>query len=205
VKILWMIFLMLAYLPLSFAGHEKLEKAVIKSIDDYALPKKIKPSEKAFPEEYFLHLLDDLYRFENTVISDSRARYLFNQLTRDPKARMEVAGGKCSYRRSYIQKYLRNLEIDSSRLLIQCPGNNGRLRLQDQVTGRRYTFSNFHDTNVVSVETSVGVGLKVMDVQFKEGPLSLSRYLAEIEASQKIKPLGSRLSSDRGYCYWSVK
>lgn len=197
---------MLVYLPSSFGQNQKLKLAIIKSIDDHHLPQKyIEASGKSLPEEYFLQLLDDIHRFEDTVLSESRARYFFDQLKRNPKARMKVAGGKCSYRRSYIQKYLKKLEIANSRLFIQCPALKGRLRLIDQVTGRRYTFSNFHDTNIVPVSTNAGVDLKVMDVQFERGPLTLGRYLAKIEASQKIKPLKNRVPSDKGYCYWSVR
>lgn len=205
-KILWMTFLILTHLPSSFAQEEVIELAIIKIIDDYDLPQSYsEASERALPEDYYYDLLKSINTFENTVLSDGRARDLFNQLKRNPKARMRVAGGRCSYRRRYIQDYLRRMDIDSGRLLIKCPARNGRLRMRDQVTGRRYTFINYHDTNVVSVRTNAGVSLKVMDVQFESGPLSLSRYLAKVEASQKIKPLRNRSAGDRGYCYWSVR
>jgi hypothetical protein len=176
---------------------EKHEFSIIKSIDDFDLtPTYNDASEICLPE-------DGLKSIDNfTAITDSRARDLFNKLERNPKARNRIAGGKCSYRRSYIQRYLRNLSISSGQLYIKCPSNNGRLRLIDQVTGRRYTFSNFHDTNVVLVR---GSGHQVMDVQFKDRPVTLGQYLAQIEASQKLKPLRNRTSWDRGYCYWSVK
>lgn len=195
--LLWC-FLFANFLPMAFAlDSEKLKLSKIKSIDDFDLmPTYNDASEICLPS-------DDLKSIDNfTIITDSRARDLFNKLVRDPKARNRIAGGKCSYRRSYIQRYLSNLSISSGRLYIKCPSNRGRLRLIDQVTGRRYTFSNFHDTNVVSV---MGSGHQVMDIQFKDRPVTLGQYLAQIEASQKLKPLRSRTSRDRGYCYWSVK
>jgi len=98
-----------------------------------------------------------------TIVAEARVRQLFTKLAKNPRARMRVAGGKCSYRRHYIQDYLKKQSIISGKLYIQCPSNKGRLRLNDQVTGRRYTFSNFHDTNIVAVPN----GYRVMDVQFK--------------------------------------
>jgi hypothetical protein len=136
------------------------------------------------------------------VITEARARDLFNKLERNSRARNRVAGGKCAIRRSYIQRYLKKLGISSGRLYIRCPSKNGRLRLIDQVTRHRYTFSNFHDTNIVSVK---GIGHEVFDVQFKDRPVTLGQYLAQIEASQKLKPLRNRSSKDRGYCYWSIR
>jgi hypothetical protein len=205
VKILWMTLLMVVSLSPSLAQDARFELSVIKSIDDYELPlARSHASPKALPEDYSNEVVKTLNSFQTAIISEGRAKNLFNQLTKNPKARMKIAGGKCSYRRSYIQSYLRRLNIDSGRLLINCPAKNGRLRMKDQVTGRRYTFSNFHDTNVVSIRTASGVGLRVMDVQFESAPVSLSRYLAKIEASQKIKPLRNRRESDKGFCYWTL-
>lgn len=180
-------------LPLSAETHPL---STIRSIDHLDLaPSYNDASEICLPED-----LESTEKY--TPITDARARDLFSKLARNPKARMKVAGGKCSYRRSYIQGYLRKLGISSGRLYLQCPSKNGRMRLIDQVTGRRYTFSNFHDTNIVSVQ---GSGYQVMDVQFKDGPVTLSSYLAQVEASQKLKPLGNRSSGDKGYCYWSIR
>lgn len=177
-------------------SNKHYELSTVQSIDDLSLPPAYNdaseiclPTESSFLDEF-------------SVITDARARDLFNELARNSKARNRVAGGKCSFRRSYIQSYLRKLGISSGRLYIQCPSKRGRMRLIDQVTGHRYTFSNFHDTNVVSVQ---GIGYEVMDVQFMAGPVTLGQYLAQIEASQKLKPLGNRSSGDHGYCYWSIK
>lgn len=194
--------LMLSIINLQLA-HAQIKEhhnlSVIKSIDDLDLPPAYnEASERSLPPKIF-----DLDRF--TPLSDERVRDLFNELERHPRARMKVAGGKCSYRRSYIQSYLRKRSISSGRLLLECPSKNGRLRLKDQVTGRRYTFSNFHDTNIVSVRTNSGTGYHVMDVQFQDRPVSLSSYLGQIEASQKIKPLRNRSTGDKGYCYWSIR
>lgn len=189
------IFLFITSVSLVHAQNsEPHDLSIIKSIDDLDLPSHYQEaSEICLPEKMIE--LDDF-----TVLPESRVRDLFTQLERNAKARMRVAGGSCSYRRSYIQGYLRKLGISSGRLYIQCPSKAGRMRLIDQVTGRRYTFSNFHDTNVVAVQT----GYQVMDVQFEDRPLSLGQYLGKIEASQKLKPLRSRSSGDRGYCYWSI-
>lgn len=189
--------LLVSFLPMAQAQRpEHYELSNVKSIDDLDLaPSYNDASEICLPEDY--KAIDDF-----TVITQGRADELFNQLERNSKARNRVAGGKCSIRRSYIQKYLRNLGISSGRLYIQCPSRNGRLRLIDQVTGHRYTFSNFHDTNLITVQ---GVGYEVMDVQFKDRPVTLGQYLAQIEASQKLKPLSNRSSGDKGYCYWSIR
>jgi hypothetical protein len=167
----------------------------IQRIDNLDLPSYYEaPSETCYPE--------DLKDFdEDTSISESRARDIFNNLERDPRARNRVAGGKCIYRRIYIQRYLKRFGIASRGLYINCPSNRGRLRLIDQVTGSRYTFSNFHDTNVVSIR---GLGYFVMDIQFLDRPVALGQYLARLQSSQKLKPLANRSSGDRGFCYWSV-
>jgi len=202
-KFIWTFFLLTILLPVTYAqASEQHELSIIKSIDELDLPPSYnESSEKALPHEDYLDLLKLLHTDDFTILTESRVRDLFSTLKSNPRARMRVAGGKCSYRRSYIQGHLRNLGISSGRLYIQCPSRRGRLRLIDQVTGRRYTFSNFHDTNIVAVQA----GYKVMDLQFKDGPVSLSHYLAEVEASQKLKPLRNRASEDSGYCYWSIR
>ncbi len=195
-------FIFANYLPTSQAEtnfaeinvHEEL--SIVKSIDNLDLPLSYNdPSDICLPNEF--KTKDNF-----TVISENRARDLFENLEENPRARNRVAGGKCAIRRSYIERYLANIGISSGSLYIQCPSNHGRLRLIDQVTGRRYTFSNFHDVNIISVQ---GIGYEVMDVQFKDRPVTLSSYLAQIEASQKLKPLRNRSTGDRGYCYWSIR
>jgi hypothetical protein len=181
------------YTPNVFA-HEPL--SIVKSIDDFDLPTAANDaSELALPHDF-----TSIQNF--TPISDARARDLFHQLERNPKARNRIAGGKCAIRRNYIQGYLRRLGISSGRLYIQCPSNRGHMRLIDQVTGHRYTFANFHDVNLLSVQ---GSGYQVFDVQFENRPMTLSSYLAQVEASQKLKPLKNRTTKDRGYCYWSIR
>lgn len=171
--------------------------AKIHSIDDQDLePASNDASEICLPEETTKSLQN------YTVISESQARDLFDFFAKDPKARNRVAGGKCAIRRAYIQRHLKKIGISSGSLLIDCPKNNGRMRLIDQVTGHRYTFANFHDANVLSVK---GIGYQVFDVQFMDRPLSLSSYLAVVEASQKLKPLKDRLAREKGYCYWSIR
>ena len=187
----------MTYLPLAHPQTgESQELSIIRSIDDLDLP-------SSYNDASEICLPEDLKVFRDfTVISENRAIDLFNKLKKNPNARNRVAGGKCAVRRRYIQNYLRNKGISSGSLYIQCPSNRGRLRMIDQVTGRRYTFSNFHDTNILSVKS---IGYSVLDVQFKDSPVTLSSYLAQIETSQKLKPLRNRASEDRGYCYWSIR
>lgn len=168
------------------------------TIDDLDLePAYNDASEICLPEDLNLKSTDNY-----TIITETQARDLFNILTKDPKARNRVAGGKCAIRRSYIQRFLKQIAISSGSLYIKCPSNNGRMSLIDQVTNHRYTFSNFHDANILSVK---GIGYQVFDVQFKDRPESLSSYLAQIETTQKLKPLKDRASGDKGYCYWSIR
>lgn len=172
------------------------ETSIIKSIDDQDLA-------PAYNDASEICLPDDIKAAENyTVISEDQARDLFNLLVTDPNARNRVAGGKCAIRRSYIQRFLKKIAITSGSLYIQCPSKNGTMRLIDQVTQHRYTFANFHDANILSVK---GIGYQVFDVQFQDSPVTLSNYLAQIEASQKLKPLNDRAAGDKGYCYWSIR
>jgi len=202
-KLTWMFFVLTFSSQLALAQpNQHFDLSTIQSVDDQELPpSSSEPSAQALPHEELLQYLEDLHRDRFTIVAEARVRQLFTKLAKNPRARMRVAGGKCSYRRHYIQDYLKKQSIISGKLYIQCPSNKGRLRLNDQVTGRRYTFSNFHDTNIVAVPN----GYRVMDVQFKPGPVTLASYLAGIEASQKLKPLRNRASGDRGYCYWSIK
>lgn len=203
-KFLWLWSILLTFsVPAVFAqANFQQNLSTVKSIDDQDLPpSSIEVSDEGLPYEDYLELLDLLDSGNFTVLPEGRVRALFSELAKNPRARNRVAGGKCAIRRSYIQGYLRKLKITSGRLLIKCPANNGRMRLIDQVTGRRYTFSNFHDVNIVAIPN----GYNVMDVQFESKPMSLSGYLAQIEASQKLKPLKNRASADKGYCYWSIK
>jgi hypothetical protein len=190
-------------LPAAFAQENFQQNlSVVKSIDDQDLPPSdIEVSDEGLPYEDYLELKELLDTGNFTILPESRVRTLFSELTKNPRARNRIAGGKCAIRRSYIQGYLRKLSIKSGKLLINCPANNGRMRLIDQVTGRRYTFSNFHDVNIVAVPS----GYNAMDVQFASKSMSLSGYLAVVEASQKLKPLKNRAAGEKGYCYWSIK
>jgi hypothetical protein len=98
---------------------------------------------------------------------------------------------------------LKKKNIETGKILINCPGFNGRLRLQDQVSGHWYSFANFHDTNVVAAETPAGRTLMVLDLQFLDAPVTLHEYLTIIEASQKIRPKKTRDTGTR-FCYWTI-
>lgn len=80
------------------------------------------------------------------------------------------------------------------------------MRLKDQVSGSYYTFVNYHDSNIVAVKTSSGVEFRVLDLQFEDLPVSLSEYVGEVEAAQKIiLPLKTKGTEDTtGKCYWSI-
>ena len=168
------------------------------SIDNEELPYSFEEaSERALPYQELQSLLEtDQY----TPLSRSQMSELFNKLMKDKNARNSYAGGRCNQRRIYIQNYLSKKNITSGELYINCPGNIGHMSLIDQATGHRYTFSNFHDANVVSGPD----GYYVMDVQFENEAMSLISYLAQIEASQKLKPAKERSWRDRGFCYWGI-
>jgi hypothetical protein len=177
--------------------------AQISSIDDDDTPPPyVDVFEEALPLSLYLQLNRQLEDVNDTAISETRASELFNMLKRDPKARMRNPGGLCSYRRVHIKNVLKRMNVASGRLYISCPDNNGRLRLRDQVSGRYYTFSNFHDANTVVVSTVAGNSYRVMDLQFESGPATLPNYLAQIQAYQRVLP-GKR-SDDAGTCYWRL-
>lgn len=179
-------------------------KAIIHSIDDYDIPHNyVEVSEEGLPSDLYQQLLQqaDLSRF--TPITEARAIELFTMLKSDPRSRMRYPGGSCTSRRIHIQNVLRGLNIVSGKLFIRCPANLGRLRFRDQVSGRYYTFSNFHDTNVVLVETASGNSFRIMDVQFQSEPVSLNNYIAQIEAFQRIQP-GKRNDLKAGTCFWRI-
>ncbi|MGE3610747.1 MAG: hypothetical protein AB7I27_14235 [Bacteriovoracaceae bacterium] len=194
----------LLFVESTFAVNESQQLAIVKNIDDFDFPRySIEISEEALTQDEYLQLLTRSSSLGLTLISQTKARSLFSELTMRSGARMKYPGGRCAQRRLYIQNYLKKLNIISGKLRISCPGNNGNLRLQDQVSGHYYTYSNFHETNVVAVKTNSGTTLKILDLQFQDGPVSLRSYLAEIEAYQRIRPL-KRLDPKSGTCYWSV-
>lgn len=185
---------------------EQHDFAIISSIDDFDLPQNyVEVSEEGLPRDHYLRLVQQMNVFRFTVLSETKVRDLFEGLKRNSRARMRRPGGSCSHRRSYIQNLLKKMNIVSGKILLKCPANNGRLRLQDQVSGRHYTYVNFHDTNIVAVKTNSGNDFRVMDLQFEDTPVSLRDYLTEIEASQRIRPLKRKGNgSNRGRCYWSI-
>jgi hypothetical protein len=202
-KSLLFVSLLFCFFNSAFAQRTE-PRAIIHSIDDYDYPTNyVEVSEEALPLDLYKQLLHqtDLFRF--TPITKSKARELFGRLTRDPKARMRFPGGLCSRRRAHIQKVLRGMNIVSGKIFINCPGKNGRLRLKDQVSGRYFTFTNFHDANVVVVKTASGNFFSILDLQFQSSPVSLKNYLAQIETFQRIQP--ARRNNKAGICYWSVK
>lgn len=202
-KSLLSVSLLLCFINSTFAQSTE-PKAIIHSIDDYDYPHDyVEVSEEALPSDLNQQLLKqmDLLRF--TPITESKARSLFERLKRDSRARMRSPGGLCTRRRIHIQNVLRGMNIVSGKLYINCPANRGRLRFRDQVSGRFYTFSNFHDTNVVLVKTPRGNSYRIMDLQFQSRPVSLNNYLAQLEAYQRIQP-AIRNALKAGTCFWRV-
>lgn len=197
-KSLLILFCLLFYSISSFA-----QVSQIYSIDDdNSLPPEVNVFEETLPIDLYLQLIGQAEDLNYTPISHARAYELFNTLKTDPRARMKYPGGLCSSRRIHTQKVLRAKNIVSGRLYVSCPGNNGRLRFRDQVSGRFFTYSNFHDTNVVLVNTGAGHSYFVMDLQFQSGPVTLGNYLGQISAYQRLQP--AKREDDAGTCYWRL-
>lgn len=182
---------------------EPLEKSIITEIDDYEYPENyIEVSEEGLPQSHYQQLLQLMNSFRFTLLPEANVRSIFETLKKDSRARQRSPGGQCSFRRAYIQSYLKKRNIVSGKLVMKCPANNGRMRLRDRVSGRYYSYSNFHDANIVAINNN---SFMVMDVQFEDAPVSLHAYLTEIEASQRFRPLKRKGSgSTRGLCYWSI-
>jgi hypothetical protein len=204
-KLISLLYLLLSILNPSFAQiGEAYDRAIIRSIDDYDQPTNyVEVSEEGLPQEHYNQLIQQLNAFRFTLLTPSKVDELFENLTRNSQARMRQPGGLCSRRRAYIQNLFKQMDIVSGKILIKCPSNNGRLRLQDQVSRRYYTFSNFHDTNIVAVKTNTGVAFRVLDLQFQDNPISLHDYLSQIETLQRIRPI-KRRGTTRSLCYWSI-
>lgn len=184
-------------------AHLTEPRAIIQSIDDFDFPHNyVEVSEEAMPSDFYQKLLQQAHTFRFTPITEARTSELFARLKRDSRARMRNPGGLCTRRRIHIQKVLRGMNIASGKLFINCPANRGRLRLRDQVYGRYFTFSNFHDTNVVLVRTASGNSYRILDLQFKSSPVSLNNYLAQIEVFQRVQP--AKRNDKAGICYWRV-
>ncbi len=183
------------------------EEAIIKSIDNFdSSLNYVEASEAAIPEDLYELLMKQMVIFQFTLMEESFVEDLFEKLEKDPQARMKVPGGKCAQRRAYIQKLLKDSNVVSGQLYVNCPNKDGILRLKDQVSGSYYTFVNYHDSNIVAVKTSSGIEFRVLDLQFEDLPVSLSEYVGEVEAAQKIiLPLKTKGTEETtGKCYWSI-
>ncbi|HXH74690.1 MAG TPA: hypothetical protein VNJ08_06975 [Bacteriovoracaceae bacterium] len=184
---------------------EQRDLAIISSIDTIEIPLNYVVSEEALPEELYKQLMTQISLFQFTLMEETEVQDLFEKLEMDSKARMKNPGGRCAERRYYIQNLLKKMKIVSGQLLINCPKNDGRLRLKDQVSGHNYSFSNFHDTNIVAINTNSGVEFRVLDLQFEDIPVSLHEYFSEVESLQKIRPSKTKgPESGKGICYWSI-
>lgn len=183
------------------------EEAIIQSIDNVDTSSNyVEASEAALPEELYELLMKQMLIFQFTLLEEADVKELFEKLEKDPYARMKDPAGKCAQRRAYIQKLLKQTKIVSGQLYITCPNKDGVLRLKDQVSGSYYSYINYHDSNIVAVKTDSGVEFRVLDLQFKDLPVSLSEYVGEVEASQKIiLPSKTKGNEDsKGKCYWSI-
>lgn len=180
------------------------EQAIIRNIENEDLPANyVEVSEEGLPQDHYVQLINMLEVFRFTIEPEAKIRDVFESLKKNPQARMRYPKGSCSNRRAYIQNYLGKMNIISGKIFIHCPAINGRLRLKDQVSNHVYSFANFHDTNIVAVQTNAGSEFRVLDLQFEDAPVSLHDYLSEIEVSQKIRPL-KRKGTTRNLCYWTI-
>lgn len=180
------------------------DQAIIRSINDDELPSNyVEVSEEGLPRDHYIQLINMLNVFRFTVVPETKIRDVFEGLKKNPQARMRYPKGSCSSRRAYIQNHLKKMNIVSGKIFIHCPATNGRLRLKDQVSNHVYSFANFHDTNIVAVQTNSGNEFRILDVQFEDTPVSLHDYLSEIEVSQKIRPL-KRKGTSKSLCYWTI-
>lgn len=184
-----------------------LDLALLHSIDDLDFPQNyVEASEEALPQTLYQKLMAQINLFQFTLMEETVVTDLFEKLKRDPKARMKKPAGLCAYRRAHIQRLLKIKKVVSGQLLVKCPRNDGRLRLRDQVSGRYFSYTNFHDANIVTINTNQGIKFRIIDVQFEAGPVTLEDYLGKIEASQKIRPMKTKGSeSVKKTCYWSIK
>lgn len=170
--------------------------------DDF-LPEAIEVSPEALPADLHAELISKSDEMGFTPMTDRDLNIVFEILKTDRKARNKMAGGNCAIRRKYIQDYLEKMTIKSGRLYVSCPSFNGKMKLRDRATNHVYSFANFHDVNIIAVNTPTGRAFRVMDVQFEDAPMTFENYLAEIEASQRIMPL-KRKGDTKGLCYWTV-
>jgi hypothetical protein len=166
----------------------------------------VEASEAALPPELYLTLMKQISIFQFSLLEEADVEKLFEKLELDPRARMKKPGGACADRREYVQKLLKKMKVISGQLYINCPANDGKLRLKDQVSGENYTFTNYHDANIVAINTTAGIEFRVLDLQFEDLPVSLEDYLGEVETAQKkIVPLKTKgTESGKGACYWSI-
>src|SRR5690554_4475292 len=132
-SLLSILFLLLISLPSFSSSTKPHDLSKIIEIDDYELYRNhVDVSEEGLPRDHYRQLTQRMSAFRFTLLTESKVTSLFAELIRDPRARMSAPGGKCSYRRSYVQNLLRKRNIITGKLLIKCPSNNGRLRLRDQ-------------------------------------------------------------------------
>ncbi|MFL5785074.1 MAG: hypothetical protein ACJ76H_10715 [Bacteriovoracaceae bacterium] len=192
--------LILIPLFFSFMATAFAREAAIYTIDhsDYDVSY-VTVSDEALPSDHYAQLVNMISSFRFTPITDQQATQIFETLKKDKQARNKFALGACSTRRQYIQDYLQKMSIQSGKFYINCPKINGHIAMKDRSNNHMYHFANYHDTNVVAV----GNVYKVMDVQFEDGPRTLHEYLAEIEASQHIRPL-KRQGDTSNLCYWTI-
>lgn len=185
---------------------EQQGPAIIESIEAFDPPHNyVEVSEDALPSDLYQQLILQVALFKFTLLDELMVQELFEKLEKDPRARMKYPKGYCAQRRSYIQNLLKEMSIISGQIFINCPMKDGKLRLKDQVSGYYYSYTNYHDANIVALKTRSGMEFRVLDLQFENGPVSLSEYLTEVESSQKIRPMKTKGSeSSRGTCFWSI-
>lgn len=117
-----------------------------------------------------------------TLLTLDQAQSLFDHAIKDRWIRMKDPGnggrgGLCAQRAEEFEDWLSHKHsISSGKLLIGC-GKDSIVGV-DRVTRKTYRYSNYHEANLVLIETKDGHALFVMDTQFSDGPLPLQDYLA---------------------------
>jgi hypothetical protein len=205
-KILLVILILSTHLSAFAEIAEQRDQAIIQSIETFDYPLNyVEVSEEGLPTDLYKQLMTQIALFQFTLLEETDVQAMFEELEKNPSARMKYPGGACAQRRYYIQKLLKEKKVLSGQLFIKCPSNDGHLRLKDQVSGNYYSYTNYHDSNIVAIKTNAGIQFRVLDLQFEDRPVSLEDYLGEVESAQKIRPLKTRGDeASKGICYWSI-
>ena len=121
-------------------------------------------------------------------------RNTFIEMIKNPQSRTASHEGKCKERAWYNYSFLNGrFHGDSEVLYVFCPNNNGRLVLSSEssTTITTSVFANYHIANVIRNRNENGKSEEffyVLDSQFLNEPVTLRRYLHELNIYQSIQP-----------------